>query len=240
FLTFFTAPRYDTVHVHPHESPSVMTVPLLLLAVPAAVVGFVGFPPEDGPLHHFLEPVFAGEAAHEEPAEAASLYVVSDDESATLARSQEEGAAGEEADEEGGHHVSTATTVTFGIISTIVALAGIAVAYLTYIAKKIDPVKVVERTGSTYSFLYNKWYFDELYDRWFVRPAKVMADTLWRVVDVGIIDGTVNGVAGLIGAASQRVRHVQTGLVANYALAIALGMVVIVGVYLAAFSDLLR
>ena len=56
---------------------------------------------------------------------------------------------------------------------------------------------------------------------------------LWRVVDVGIIDGTVNGVAIGIGALSQRLRHVQTGLVANYALAIALGMVVMVGVYLA-------
>jgi NADH-quinone oxidoreductase subunit L len=130
--------------------------------------------------------------------------------------------------------------VTFGAISTIVALAGIFVAYLVYIAKRIDPVSVAERTGNLYDFLYNKWYFDELYDRWFVKPAKWLADTMWRVVDVGIIDGTVNGVAGLIGAASQRVRHVQTGLVANYALAIALGMVVIVGVYLAAFSDLLR
>ena len=57
---------------------------------------------------------------------------------------------------------------------------------------------------------------------------------LWQVVDVGIIDATVNGVATGIGAISQRLRHVQTGLVANYALAIALGMVVIVGVYLAA------
>lgn len=235
FLTFFTSPRYDTAHVHPHESPSVMTVPLVLLAIPAAVVGFVGFPPEDGPLHHFLEPVFAEEAEQEVPVEAASLYVVAGAESATEVSAQEEAEHEEDA-----HHISTATTVTFGILSTIVALAGIVIAYLAYVVRRIDPEQVAARSGGLYTFLYNKWYVDELYNEWVVQPAKWLAVALWRVVDVGIIDGTVNGVAGLIGAASQRVRHVQTGLVANYALAIALGMVVIVGVYLAAFSDLFR
>ena len=67
-----------------------------------------------------------------------------------------------------------------------------------------------------------------------------LATLLWQVVDVGIIDATVNGVAAGIGAVSQRLRHVQTGLVANYALAIALGMVVMVGVYLGLFSNLFR
>jgi NADH-quinone oxidoreductase subunit L len=60
------------------------------------------------------------------------------------------------------------------------------------------------------------------------------------VVDVGIIDATVNGVATGIGAVSQRLRHVQTGLLANYALGIAIGMVVLVGVYLGLFSNLFR
>jgi NADH-quinone oxidoreductase subunit L len=60
------------------------------------------------------------------------------------------------------------------------------------------------------------------------------------VVDVDVIDAAVNGVATGLSASSQRLRQVQTGLVANYALAIALGMVVIVGVYLAGFSNLFR
>lgn len=63
---------------------------------------------------------------------------------------------------------------------------------------------------------------------------------LWRVVDEGIIDAAVNGVAIGIGAVAQRIRGVQTGLVSNYALAIALGMVVLVGAYLAIFSDLFQ
>ena len=69
---------------------------------------------------------------------------------------------------------------------------------------------------------------------------KTLASFAWRVIDEGIIDATVYGVATGIGAISQRLRHVQTGLVANYALAIALGMVVLVGIYLAGFSNLFR
>jgi NADH-quinone oxidoreductase subunit L len=74
----------------------------------------------------------------------------------------------------------------------------------------------------------------------FVQPLKRLATFSWRVIDEGIIDATVNGVAYGITGISQRLRHVQTGLVANYALAIALGMVIMVGVYLAGFSDLFR
>ncbi|MFL5760674.1 MAG: NADH-quinone oxidoreductase subunit L [Thermomicrobiales bacterium] len=227
FLTFFTAPRYDTAHIHPHESPWVMTIPLILLAIPAAIIGFVEFPPEDGPLANFLEPVFE-QSKPAASTEQAALYTVSaQDESAAEAAPAE-------------HKVSNTTTITFGIISTIVALAGVFVAYLAYITGRISPVAVANRYRSIYLFFYEKWRFDELYDRIFVQPAKRTANFMWRVVDVEIIDGAVNGVAAAINSTSQRLRHVQTGLVANYALAIALGMVVIVGVYLAAFSDLFR
>ncbi len=111
---------------------------------------------------------------------------------------------------------------------------------MTDIAGKIDPVALARRYNGIYLFLYEKWRFDELYDRLFISPSKRLANFLWKVVDVGIIDATVNGLATGINGLSQRVRHVQTGLVANYALAIALGMVVIVGVYLAGFSSLFR
>jgi NADH-quinone oxidoreductase subunit L len=232
FLTFFTKPRYDEHHVHPHESPAVMTIPLILLAIPAAIIGFVGFPPEDGAFQHFLEPVFA--PAAEQQAETASLYTVADTNTTVAAP------AAAEAEGEGGHHVSTTTTVIFGIVSTIIALGGIYLAYLLYIANRISAHAIAERYNGIYQFLVNKWDMDIFYDHYVVRPARWTADMLWQVVDIGIIDGTVNGVAKLIGFSAQRLRHVQTGLVANYALAIALGMVVIVGVYLAAFSNLFR
>ena len=281
FLTFFTRERFDTATVHPHESPRSMALPLVLLAVPAALIGFVGFPPEDGPLHHFLEPVFESGAAAEAPGpegpnaeggtEAAAPYTLlaqdgagtpageagADDHGAEEGDHGAEGAgAGAAADEEHGeedgaalggeahgeeaHHVSTATTLTFGALSTLVALGGIAAAYLAYVAGVINPVAVAARFRPLYQFFLNKWYFDELYDRLFVQPSRGLAMLFWRVVDIGIIDATVNGIAVGIGAISQRLRHVQTGLVANYALAIALGMVVLVGTYLTLYSDLFR
>jgi NADH-quinone oxidoreductase subunit L len=201
FMVFFGEERFDTAHIHPHESGRWMAVPLVLLAIPSVLVGFVGFPPEDGPFHHFLHHAF------------------------------------EHVEE---HHVATSTSITFGIISTIVALGGIAVAYLAYFSGAINPREVGARFQGLYQFLLNKWYIDELYDRVFVRPLRAFSTFLWRVIDVGVIDAAVNGVAIGIGAIAQRLRHVQTGLVANYALAIALGMVVLLGVYLAGFSNLFR
>jgi NADH-quinone oxidoreductase subunit L len=244
FKVFFGTERFDTAHVHPHESGAWMAIPLIVLAVPSAIIGFVGFPPEDGEFHHFLEPVF-----EEEGPEQATL-AFAQAEAPAGAEEEHEGEAaadehGEEAGadahaEEGEHHVSLATTITFGVISTIVAVAGIVVAYLTYLRGAISAEAIGARYRSVYQFLLNKWYIDELYDRIFVQPLRNFSVFLWRVVDVGVIDAAVNGVAIGIGAISQRVRHVQTGLVANYALAIALGMVVIVGVYLAGFSNLFR
>jgi NADH-quinone oxidoreductase subunit L len=201
FLVFFGRERFDTATIHPHESGAWMAAPLVLLAIPSVLIGFVGFPPEDGPFHHFLHHAF--EYAYH-------------------------------------HHVSTAMIVTFGIISTAIAVGGIAVAWLAYIKGSIDPASISERYEGAYQFLLNKWYFDELYDRVLVQPLRKLSMFLWRVVDDGIIDATVNGVATSIAAVSQRVRHVQTGLVANYALAIVLGMILLVGAYIAGFSNLFR
>ncbi|HYO29347.1 MAG TPA: hypothetical protein VER37_02100, partial [Thermomicrobiales bacterium] len=252
-LVFFGQPRFDTAHLHPHESPPSMALPLVLLAVPAALVGFVGFPPEDGPFHHFLEPVFAHETEgggehSEEPAEIASLVFLQEEPAAGEEPAEEEHAEAEGTAVDAGageeeHHVSTATKLTFAVISTVVALAGIALAAANYRnVRTAEEVVAIDRrlTRGSYGFLFDKWRWDELYDRVVVRPFRNLSDWLWRVVDEGIIDGAVDGVAAGIGGVSQRLRHVQTGLVANYALAIALGMVVMVGIYLGFFSDLFR
>ena len=242
FLVFFGQPRFETAALHPHESPPSMAVPLLLLAVPSVLIGLVGFPPENGPLHHFLEPVFAETEAEPAGEEVAARYVLQDEPAGAEGAGEAEGEAeaGSAPAEEEEHHVSTATTVTFGIISSAVALFGILLAYLTYVTGTISAEAVATRFRGPYEFLFAKWRWDEWYDEWFVRPFGRLATFLWRVVDVGVIDAAVNGVAVGIGAASQRLRHVQTGLVANYALAIALGMVVMVGVYLGLFSNLFR
>jgi NADH-quinone oxidoreductase subunit L len=201
FLVFFGKERFDTAHLHPHESGPWMALPLVVLAIASVFVGFVGFPPEQGPFQDFLHHAF--EHVH-------------------------------------AHHVSLTMTYTFGVISTIVALGGIAAAYLTYMKGTISARALGEKYEGVYEFLLNKWYIDELYNAIFVRPLRAFSVFLWRVVDVGVIDAAVNGVAFGIGAIAQRLRHVQTGLVANYALAIALGMAILVGVYLAGFSNLFQ
>jgi NADH-quinone oxidoreductase subunit L len=175
-----------------------MSIPLILLAIPSVLIGFIGFPPEDGPYHHFIHEAFE--------------YVEV-------------------------HHVSITMSVVFGVISTVVAVGGIAVAWLMYMRGSINPADLSARFQGTYQFLLNKWYIDELYEKIFVEPLRKMSVFLWRVVDEGVIDAAVNGVATGIGATSQRLRQVQTGLVANYALAIALGMVLLLGAFLAIFSD---
>jgi NADH-quinone oxidoreductase subunit L len=256
FLVFFGKERFDPNEIHPHESPKVMTMPLVVLAVAAAFIGFVGFPPEKGPFHDLIEPVFSheAEATHSEEA---SIYAVSDGGTTATSSNQEEehetattgeesgdheatgeAAATDEEHAEGGHHISSATTWTFGIISTLVALSGIGLAYTFYISGKINPLAVGERFQGLYQFLLNKWRFDELYDRVFIQPASRLAMFLWTVVDIRVIDGSVNDLAKGTLSLSQRLRRVQTGLVSNYALAIALGTVVILGVYLVGFSSL--
>jgi NADH-quinone oxidoreductase subunit L len=229
FLVFTGEPRFNPAEVHPHESPLSMVAPLVLLAIPSVVLGFwIGWPPEAGAIHTFLEPVFAdAEEGTSEGDVVASLYMVQDESHAE----GEEGAAAE-------HHVSNETIIAFGVASTIAALAGIGLAYATYSARTIEAPE--ERASALYRFLRDKWRWDELYDKAIVRPLSALADGLWRVVDVRIIDGAVNGVGYGIGALSQRLRHVQTGLVTNYALAIALGMVVLVAIYLGWSSNLFR
>ncbi|HUG14745.1 MAG TPA: NADH-quinone oxidoreductase subunit L [Thermomicrobiales bacterium] len=223
FLTFHGKERFDTEHLHPHESPRIMVVPLIMLAIPTVLVGaLMGWPPEEGWIHDFLGPVFSsGDAGH-----------------ALVASTMGLGALNQVAEE--AHHVSTSQIVLFGVISTIVAVAGIAVAYLAYIAKSpaFNPEAWSQRYRGAYSFIYRKWRLDELYDVTIVRPGYWLADRLWRFVDVSIIDGTVNGVASVVGFTSSRLRRVQTGFVANYALAIAIGAVIIVGAYFVFVSSL--
>jgi len=137
-------------------------------------------------------------------------------------------------------HASTATLIIFAIISTIIAFGGVLVTYLAYIKKTISPVALAARYKPFYELAFSKWYFDEIYEKAVVHPAWVFSHWLWHVVDQGIIDGTVNGVAWVVEFTAERWRRVQTGLVSNYAFAIALGAVVIVGLYLLIGSNLIR
>jgi NADH-quinone oxidoreductase subunit L len=210
--------------------------------------------------------VFEVEAGdHAEGDEVASLYTTDQLTAPAFAQSEEgdhaegtatadedhsEGAASTDADHAEGaiaedghaaageHHVSNETIILFGALSTLAAVAGIGLAWLVYVKKSITSPE--ERASALFLFLRDKWRFDEIYQDVFVGPLRGLAQFLWQIVDVRIIDGAVNGVGLGIGAASQRLRRVQTGLVTNYALAIALGMVVLLAIFLGVSSTLFR
>ncbi len=108
----------------------------------------------------------------------------------------------------------------------IAMLAGLAIAWVMYIANPSLPRRVAETVPTLYRFLLNKWYFDELYDLIFVRPARWLGRTLWRDGDGAVIDGAINGVAlGLIPRLTRFAGRVQSGYLFHYALAMVLGIV---------------
>ncbi|MBM4294930.1 MAG: NADH-quinone oxidoreductase subunit L, partial [Deltaproteobacteria bacterium] len=75
----------------------------------------------------------------------------------------------------------------------------------------------------------NKYYVDELYDATVVEPIKSGSDFLWKGVDDKVVDGAVNGSAGMVAWLSAHLRKLETGFVQNYALAILIGVVLITG-----------
>ncbi len=119
-----------------------------------------------------------------------------------------------------------------GLLPLIMAVAGIALAYVMYIANPLLPVRLAGSFRSIYLFLLNKWYFDELYDAVFVRPAVRLARGLWQVGDVAVIDGVPNGLAEITSGGSRQAVKIQTGSLAVYAFVMLIGVVALVGLFM--------
>ncbi len=101
-----------------------------------------------------------------------------------------------------------------------------------YMWRPALPAKLAGAFQPVYQFLLHKWYFDELYDFLFVRPAQWLARTLWHVGDERLIDGMPNGAAALAAGGSARVVKIQTGSIAVYAFTMLIGLVVLISVFL--------
>ncbi|HEV2303668.1 MAG TPA: NADH-quinone oxidoreductase subunit L [Stellaceae bacterium] len=115
----------------------------------------------------------------------------------------------------------------------VLALAGIATAYVAYIAKPDLPGLFVKRFRALYLFVLNKWYFDELYDWLFVRPAFRVGDGLWKSGDGAVIDGLgPDGIAAATRDLARQVSRFQTGYVYHYAFVMLIGVVALVTWYL--------
>ncbi|MGQ0742340.1 MAG: NADH-quinone oxidoreductase subunit L [Alphaproteobacteria bacterium] len=120
---------------------------------------------------------------------------------------------------------------------TIAALIGLAIAYYYYIMHPELPPMMAERRGLLYLFLYNKWYFDELYDALFVRPALALGRMLWKDGDGKLIDGLgPDGVAARIADATRGAVTLQSGYVYHYAFAMLVGVAALVTWFLVAGS----
>jgi NADH-quinone oxidoreductase subunit L len=118
-------------------------------------------------------------------------------------------------------------------LPTVAGLLGIWLAYQFYIVRPELPRQYAERFKALYLFIYNKWYFDELYDAVFVEPAKIIGRGLWKGGDAGVIDGLgPDGFAAATLAFARRAGRLQTGYVYHYAFAMLIGIVLIVTWYL--------
>jgi NADH-quinone oxidoreductase subunit L len=111
-------------------------------------------------------------------------------------------------------------------------LAGIALAYVCYMLRPGIPAAAAVHFRALYLFLLNKWYFDELYDRLFVRSAFSLGDGLWKTGDGAIVDGLIDGVAARTRDAATGASRMQTGYVYHYAFAMLIGVVALITWYL--------
>jgi NADH-quinone oxidoreductase subunit L len=201
---------HDAAHGgHLHDAPPAMAIVLIVLAIGSVLAGYVGIPDVlvrgGNRIEAFLEPSFH-----------APLSVV---ESAATVSDHAEGSAGSE--------------LALMAVSTAVALAGIGLATVIYLKREGLADRIAARFSGIYKLLLGKYFVDEIYDAVVVQPVKkVSTFLLWRGVDAGLIDGTVNGVGLVVRGWSAVLRRLQTGSVRAYAMSLFVGVVLIMGYYL--------
>jgi NADH-quinone oxidoreductase subunit L len=205
YMTFYGEQRtHKKAKDHVHESPWVITLPLVVLAFLAAVGGLIGIPHAIDFLHvgnkleHFLAPVFH----HSQ-----QLYEIQ-------------------------AHGTAATEISLMVLSVVIAVIGISIATVMYLKNPQLPAQFVARFSQLHRLVYNKWFVDEAYDVLFVNSTKKFGTFCWKVFDVKVVDGIVNGTGKLVNALAAALRHTQTGLFQHYALTMVLGMVVMVAIFI--------
>jgi len=241
FLTFYGEPRGDKhTHDHAHESPMVMLIPLGVLALGAVFSGMIWY-----------KSFFGSDA------DVNKFFGIQSNYSETLKDGHSDGGHGSDnhgddhaakddhGSEHAGHIVPTGAIFMapdnhvlhdahyapkWVKVSPFVAmLIGFVIAMWCYIWNPEMPKRWAEAQRPLYMFLLNKWYFDEIYDAIFVRPAKAFGRFLWKRGDENTIDGTINGVAmGIIPFFTRLAGRAQSGYIFTYALAMVLGIVVLI------------
>ncbi|MDP2143044.1 MAG: NADH-quinone oxidoreductase subunit L [Gallionella sp.] len=185
----------------PHETPWVVTLPLVLLAIPSVLIGYIAIEPM---LYggYFGDAIFISEhhpvmhELHEEFHGAAAMAL---------------------------HSLTT--------LPLWLAIAGVASAAFFYLKRPDIPAAIQKRFQFIYVLLDNKYYFDRFNDWFFAGGARGASSFLWRNGDVKLIDGLiVNGSAKMIGMLSGVVRHLQSGYIYHYAFSMIIGVFVLLSV----------
>ncbi|MBG8554215.1 NADH-quinone oxidoreductase subunit L [Hymenobacter guriensis] len=200
FLTFFGEFRgTEEQKHHLHESPASMTLPLIVLAVLAAVGGFMNAPfflgEDKAYLANFLAPLFT----YSQKINPAAFAV----------------------------HADHATELMLIGLSVGAGVLGIILAYVQYVSRGVRPVEDGQQRGFLENLIYHKYYIDELYNALIVRPIMWLSRGLFRYVENGIIDPIVNGFGRLTMGGGQLLRYVQTGSVETYLILMVVGIVLV-------------
>jgi NADH-quinone oxidoreductase subunit L len=180
----------------PHESPWVVTVPLLLLAVPSVVIGFMTVQPMLFG-EFFKDAIFVDAAKHPAMAKLAEVF-----------------------------HGSLQYAVhAFVTLPFWLAVSGVALSYYMYMVNPALPAAIKTRVMPIYTLLENKYYMDWFNENVLARGARGLGMAFWKGGDQGIIEkGFVNGSWKLVGWISSYVRRLQTGYIYHYALVMLLGV----------------
>ena len=185
---------------NPHESPLVVTLPLILLAIPSVIIGYIAIEPM---LYgdFFKDVIFVNHEAHP---------------TMVIMKEEFHGALGMVSH-------SLVTPVLY------LAIAGVAAAWYLYVKAPHLPAKIAASFSPVYKLLDNKYYLDTIYFNVFAKGSRALGTFFWKVGDTAIIDnGIVNGSAKLVGAVAAQVRKMQTGFIYTYAAAMVFGLLVLI------------
>ena len=252
FMTFEGKTRADShTYDHAHDAPNVMRIPLYLLAIGAVFAGVVfystfikqlGTPNQEfwgnaiysASADHAAADIEGASAGHGEPVEHG---VVDTHSSEAHEQAGTSVGHGNEHPEEGGHEDAHGHHPPGWVLWAPFSawVFGLALAVIFYLLAPSIPRGIGQRSGPMHSLLYNKWYFDEIYNFFIVRTVKGLGDLFWKVGDGKLIDGLgPDGLTSLTKAGAGRLSKLHTGYLYHYAFviliaAVAFGAVAVFG-----------
>ncbi len=207
----------------PHETSRVMTTPLIVLAIGAALVGFLGMPSTFGVknyFEHFLEPSIAHLSAPTPHSEIGSPSASSIDETSHSVPSP---AATSNEPQSSAQEDHTTEFILMGV-SVLIAAGGIGIGWRWFNKNPLwEPPRLLEE----------KYRVDEVYDATIIQPIKQgSTNVLWQFIDVKIIDGLVNGAAQFANSVGGLLRYMQSGLARSYVAMVVIGALLIIGYFI--------